>query len=233
MIFLGASVTGRLHLFREANAQDAFALARAASPRRGGVGVVCDGCGAEPRSEIGATLLARALATATGDALAAGERASAIAPHLGAFACETLAAITQAATGGRGVEAFVREHLLTTALVLIDDGETLAITAWGDGLIALEDEVLVIDEGGVPAYLAYALLDRGAPPPPSFACTRPSASVRRAAIATDGLAPALLAGAFGHRGRGLQRWLNVQARGGTLDDDATVVVRELAEGGAS
>ena len=232
MTLLGASVVGRSHLFRETNAQDAFAIAQATPPSTCGVGVVCDGCGAEPRSEIGAVLLSSAIAAAALERIARGEGAGAAARAAGADALGILARIA-AATAGRDVDAFVRAHLLTTLLVLVDDGATLAVATWGDGVVAFDDERIVIDEGGAPRYLAYALLDGEVAPPPSFAREAASAAVRRAAIASDGLTPALVGGCFGHRGRGLQRYLNVQARSAALDDDATIIVRELDEGTAS
>lgn len=261
--YRAATVTGRHHLFREANAQDAFAIrlggdehagdgdrareARGAqrsgpSPggpwgaqppivdaRRLGVAVVCDGCGSSPRSEFGATLLASALSAAALRHLAAGTPARALGPLLARHAVRALARAAHTLSSsvrGPAFERAVETHLLSTALVLAEDGEDLAVFAWGDGVIAIEDDVTVVDAGDAPPYLAYALLGERDASCPRFACTMPVRCARRVAIATDGLPAALVPGLWGHRGRGLARWLNVQASRVPLGDDATVVVRE-------
>jgi hypothetical protein len=221
----GATVLGLGHRLRDTNAQDAFAIAEGS----GLVAVVCDGCGSAPRSEVGAALLASAVRRAGLEGLAAGVAAAEVAMGLGDAACAALAGVTRTIAGEPASApgaAFVHDHLLATMIALVDDGETLAITAWGDGLVALDGAVFVLGEGDAPAYLAYSLIDGAPAPAPSWCFRGPSAAIARAAIATDGVDAAWIGGAFGHRGRGLARWLNVQARRRELLDDATVVVRE-------
>lgn len=218
-------------MVREANAQDAAAV-RVGAGRCGrpfAVGVVADGCGSGARSEVGATLLAEAVARESARRLAAGTTAVEVAGAAGRVGERVLAAVLHAV--GRDSDdrtRFLADHLLATLIVLVDDGEHLAVVAFGDGLLAADGDVLVIDEGNTPSYLGYALAGR-ALPAPSFIWTRRSRDVRQVAIATDGLLPELAAGLWGHRGRSLQRWLNVQAHRAPLEDDATVVVLEREE----
>lgn len=222
----GATVLGLGHQLRGTNAQDAFALGEAP----GVVAVVCDGCGSTPRAEVGAALLANVVRRAALDGLGARVPAADVAAGLGFAATEALAVITRAVAGdrsGEAADAFVRDHLLATVIAIVDDGATLAIAAWGDGLVAIDDEVIVLGGGDAPTYLAYSLLDGSVAPDATWSWHGPSAAVQRAAIATDGVGADWIGGAFGHRGRGLARWLNVQARTRRLIDDATIVVREV------
>lgn len=216
-----ASVVGRAHLARHEGGQDAVATRSGltAEGRPFAVAAVADGCGSAPMSQVGAALLVAVATREAATLLAAGvPTAGLVAPVL---AAARRALLGVAALTADDLRAFVERHLLATLLVTADDGLTTTCFARGDGLFVIDDDVRVLDEDGAPSYLAYDLF---AAPTAPFAITRSSA--QRVLAATDGLLPEHAAGAFGHRGRGLSRWLNVLADKAPLADDATVAVLE-------
>lgn len=216
-----ASIVGRAHLSRHQGGQDAAATRTGLTVegRPFSVAAVADGCGSAPLSEVGAALLVAVATREAATLLAAGTPTAGLVGPVLAAARRALLGI--AALAADDLRSFVESHLLATLLVTADDGLTTTCFARGDGLFVIDDEVHVLDEDGAPAYLAYDLF---AAPTEPFVRTRPSA--RRVLAATDGLLPEHAHAAFGHRGRGLSRWLNVLADKAPLADDATVAVLE-------
>lgn len=221
-----AGVLGRDHAAFRRGAQDAHASGDVGDGTA--YGVVCDGCGEGERSEVGAGLAAAYLGAELARQLRGDAALDAIVARAVAGLVELLATITAAVAGADGAAAasgFVRRHLLCTAVGFCVRGDEGVVFRCGDGLAALGDEVSVFDEDNRPSYPAYGVL--GAPAP--VAVTRFRADeVARIAVATDGFDAELLPGAFGRRGRELQRWMQVCARGGHFRDDATIVVAERA-----
>lgn len=218
-----ASTIGRAHLARHEGGQDAHAL-RDGTTREGWpfhVGVVADGCGSAPGSFVGATLLATVAARESAALLTAGLSPAGLVEPVLAACRRALFGVLAAV--GEPPRAFVEAHLLATLFVLASDGRSTVVFGRGDGLLVVGDEVLVLDEGGAPRYLAYDLFDT-----PTAPFVRVVDGLPRALIATDGLDSAHAEAAFGHQGRGLRRWLNVLADRAPLLDDATVVVLEPA-----
>lgn len=216
-----ASIVGRAHLARHEGGQDAVATRGGLGPegRSFSVAAVADGCGSAPLSQVGAALLVAVATREAATLLAAGvPTAGLVGPVL---AATRRALLGIAAIAADDLQTFVERHLLATLLVTADDGLTTTCFARGDGLFVVDDDVHVLDEGGAPTYLAYDLFAAPADP---FVLTRPSAA--RVLAATDGLLPEHAHAAFGHRGRSLQRWLNVLADKAPLADDATVAVFE-------
>ncbi|MFO0658582.1 MAG: protein phosphatase 2C domain-containing protein [Polyangiaceae bacterium] len=121
-------------------------------------------------------------------------------------------------------EELIRQYLLTTLLLIVDDGLHTAIVAQGDGLIVIDDQVVELDHDNTPPYLAYRLL--GQRVAPTFVTVRASRELSRIALASDGLDASLVPQLWGHQGRSLQRWLNVRALREPLHDDTTVIVLE-------
>jgi hypothetical protein len=219
-----AMTVGRGHLARHEGGQDACAIRRGTTRegRSFHVGVVADGCGSAAHSVVGAKLLVAAAARETATLLAAGvSTAGLVEPVLAACRRALLGVVAAVAAGEESTRPFVESHLLATLLVLATDGDTTTVFGRGDGLVVFGDQVLVLDEGGAPTYLAYDLF---APPTAPFVHT--VEADQRVLIASDGLAEDHALEAFGHRGRGLSRWLNVLAERAPLTDDATVIVAE-------
>lgn len=220
----GAKVIGSEHRRREANAQDAFFVA--ATPD-GFVLVVSDGCGSTRAAEVGAALTAEVAGTFSVELLRRGQPASAVAERVGRAVIERLARVA-ACVPRSARHSFVEDHLMATLLVAVGDEREVALSAWGDGTLYFDGRAEAIDEGGAPRYLAHALLGDPGAREPGLRCSAPRARVGRVAVATDGLAPSLVTGAFGLTGRGLPRWLNALGARRALVDDAAIAVAEEA-----
>jgi hypothetical protein len=132
------TVTGRAHLLAGRNGQDAFALERS---RDAAVAVVCDGCGGEPRSEIGAVLGAKIAA-----------RALARHRDLALVRREMLDGVAHVA---EAAGADVRECLLFTVVAAVLRPEGALVVACGDGVVAVDGAVRTIGPYAAPPYVAY------------------------------------------------------------------------------
>ncbi len=218
----GAKVIGGEHRRREANAQDAFFTA---SVPGGFVLVVSDGCGSTRAAEVGAALTAEIAGGFASLRLARGDRAGELAARAGRAVVERLGRVA-AVVPRPARAAFVEDHLMATLLLAVGSVDEVAIAAWGDGTVCVDGEARAIDEGGAPRYLAHALLGDAAAIEPGLTWRARRARVERLAIATDGLSPAQLGGAFGRPGRGVSRWLNALGAARALSDDAAVALAE-------
>src|SRR5262249_53952557 len=123
---------------------------------------------------------------------------------------------------------FAGTYLLATTLGFIVGEEKTVIFAAGDGLVMVNDRVMMRDEGNGPRYPAYDLLD------PAFlegnvaaragfeVISLDTVEVERLAIWTDGFDPALGEQIWDLGGpRSLQRKLNVWAKQKLFSDDTT------------
>jgi hypothetical protein len=225
---LSASILGRDHLSREANSQDALAiqLGFSSNARPFAVAAISDGCGSSPFSELGARLLVQGVTHRAAQRLSHGASAESLVPDLLDHATRLLESVTHHALASHldHRDEFVRSHLLATLSFVVDDGVHVAIVAQGDGLIAIDDQVHVLECANTPPYLAYKRL--GVKVAPTFVSVRPSVEITRIALSTDGLPAHLVPQLWGHQGRSLQRWLNVRALREPLLDDTSVVVLE-------
>lgn len=210
LLAAGSSV-GRHHLLAERPNQDAFALRHGAW---GAAAVVCDGCGSEPRSGLGAALGASLAAAAI-------ERRLVVegALDLKGLGDEVLAGLVRlAAIAGLSL----REHFLFTLVGAAFTHDRAVVFACGDGVAAVDGRVTRLGPfpGNAPPYLAYALEGAAV----SLECLHdgPAQSVL---VGTDGaadgdLAPLLAEERFFKNPDLLRRALKVQR----LADDATVAV---------
>lgn len=142
------SAPGRLHLLSDRPNQDAF---RVALGPWGAVAVVCDGCGSEPKSGIGAALGA-ALAVRS----AAWQLECAAELDLEAIQDDVLQGIgLMAATAGLDI----RENFLFTVLGVAFAGAKATVFACGDGVYAVDGRVTRLGPfpGNAPPYLGYSL----------------------------------------------------------------------------
>jgi hypothetical protein len=230
-IINAGTVLGRDHAALRRSAQDAYASGADAGSAWG---VVCDGCGEGARSEVGAGLAAAYLGGEIRRLLGADVPVTEVPARAVAGLIDLYAAIAGAVVTGvhapcveevdrDRAATFVREHLLSTAIGFCARDEVGVLFWCGDGIAAVDDELLVIDEDNRPSYPAYALLGGGL----RVATKRfPARDVKRIAVASDGFEPELVAAAFGRRGRALQRWMQCCTRDGHFRDDATIVVAE-------
>jgi hypothetical protein len=224
------SIIGRVHSQHQANCQDKFALTNEKiNDQNYLIGVVADGCGSGKHSEIGAGLLANFLVREAARQLAKGTELNEIPNRLYPTAVCYLKRVLAGMQPGdpANLGQTVADYFLATALGFVIGQEKGIIFTAGDGLLALNETVNVLDKQNYPNYLGYHLLP-GAETPMVFEVTEfEVADLERLAIWTDGLCPELLPQTWGHSyPRGLQRQLNLLSRSGSLADDATGIVIE-------
>lgn len=142
------SAPGRVHLLAERPNQDAY---RVLQGPWGAVAVVCDGCGSEPKSGVGAELGASIVADAAARQLR--EAGSLDLKKLENHVLARLAFVAEAAS----LEP--REHLLFTIVAAAFSGEKAAVFACGDGVVAVDGAIRRLGPypDNAPPYLAYAL----------------------------------------------------------------------------
>jgi hypothetical protein len=217
------------------------------------LGVVCDGCtvrharGAS-RNEVGASLLGNYVLCELELLLRSSVPMQELLSSLYFRCVSYLGMISRFSVTGDAERtwAFIEKHLLATIVGVIASEEQILLFRAGDGVIIVNDEVHIIDEGGAPLYPAYHLVDRrileksapGLVLPQGFQWAEyPASQVRRVCVATDGLAdisdpksirPEDLAGIFEHEKEapaGLQWYLNHRTNFGQgFKDDCSAVV---------
>jgi len=132
-------------------------------------------------------------------------------------------------------QRFTVDYLAATLAGFIDDGETLVVFRADDGVLAIDDELFVVDQNNEPAYPMLS-------PSGSFeTLTFASADVSRLCLATDGikelltaddlLLPGALFEANPANPMGLQYKLNRLRKecGEKMGDDCTIITRERWE----
>jgi hypothetical protein len=223
----GASRVGREHLRVGRNNQDGWALK---FEEGRSVGVVTDGCGSQPRSELGAQLGAQFLASA----LSRREEPLSEAMALGATdaLCALLRELATTLDPSAPSEVLDR-HFLFTFLAVVREGARTLIFGMGDGTTVIDGVVQRLEPGpdNAPEYCAYRLSGPRKPEPRVHFFGH----AQVVAVMTDGFdllgqrAPDLVSGLFGGAAAWrnpltLQRRLNVLAEAEPLSDDATLVV---------
>lgn len=175
----GGSAPGRLHVLSDRPNQDAFRLAQGPW---GAVAIVCDGCGSEPKSGLGAQLGA---ALAVRSAVLQIERQGRLdLETLQGDVLRGLAAVS--VTGGLDL----REHFLFTLLGAAFAGERATVFACGDGVVAIDGSVRELGPfpDNAPPYLGYSFF--GEPVALELLYEGPA---ERVLVGTDGAAGAPLA----------------------------------------
>lgn len=180
---VGASVRGSEHTRLGRNNQDAFVHWVGSGVA---LGVVCDGCGSAPASEVGAQLCARIVGDLLRVQLQEGQDPGeeAFLEHLASGVCARLHQFL-GCLGQAGGEQ-IHELLLTTILGFVATPTTCRVFAAGDGIVAVNGEVQVLGPfpGNAPPYLAYALSGQNV----GFQslCCRPTAEISSLLLASDG-----------------------------------------------
>lgn len=167
--FAGGTIIGRDHvgsgtLLVGKNNQDAL---RWQLHDSFAIGIVSDGCGSAKHSEIGATVGSALILSAASHKLR--QLRGRLPPATGALFWEgvrrnVVAQLRVLASQMAGDESFsqvVRDHFLFTALVVVITEESTEIAGIGDGVFALNGEIVEIpsEEGNRPLYLGYDLVD--------------------------------------------------------------------------
>ncbi len=156
--------------------------------------LVCDGCGSGRHSEVGAQVGARLLLSTLSRRAAARPRES-IAKTLERTRKDVLrrlAWLTRRLGGPRAIA--VRDYLLFTVIGVVIDPRETVVFALGDGLVALNGELVKVHYGdNAPPYLSYGLISEMQGDPAlgrqgfSILARCPTLDLDSLLIATDGL----------------------------------------------
>ncbi|MBX7138053.1 MAG: protein phosphatase 2C domain-containing protein [Oligoflexia bacterium] len=200
--FAGGSIPGRDHLGRSdilvgRNNQDALLWQDFGDSA---VAVVCDGCGSSPHSEVGAKILARLVISAVRSQYLCLPRVTAAARQAlpaddfwEAVRNEALAnlriLVLELAGASDQFERTVRDYCLSTVVGVLLCPEGAALFSIGDGIIALNGEILELGPfpNNEPPYLAYGLLSRTHAPRFMVRNIAPLESIDSLLIGTDGV----------------------------------------------
>lgn len=223
----GGTVIGRSHLSSGRNAQDSFEVCEKYTQEGLLVaGVVSDGCGSAPRSELGAHLISAFVAEKLISSSVLGD----LLPKVRSTANQLQALMRFLARQFASQEDFLFEHLLATCLGVLTNGEKCLIFYRGDGYIFIGDAALELDEGNQPNYLAYEVPGKTGGDVRLGVIEVDLRKVRRVAVATDGFEPEMIELFWGkEHPNGVQRQLNSLSRKKHFSDDATIIVMELVE----
>ncbi len=154
----GGSVIGREHLRLGKNNQDAYSWR---VTETGTIAVVCDGCGSSRYSEVGAQLGARLVITTLEQMLTPDLDLNDRVVWQG-IQQQLLIQLQQVATQlGGDLQQTVQDYLLFTITGFAITSTLAAIFVLGDGVIAINGEVLQCGPfiNNAPPYLAYGLLN--------------------------------------------------------------------------
>lgn len=229
---------GKMHLDREINCQDnGFVEDFVINDREYILGIVADGCSEGKHSEVGAALACSFIRNETLRLLALGtiieDIPKILYPALMRFLRLVAMEMVQDDQGSK-IE-FVQNYLLCTIVGAIMNDKKIVFFWAGDGTLIIDDEVIVLDQNNMPAYLAYHLLDRNLLSSPLDlpncfeVAIRDLDDILKIAIATDGFEIARENEIWGLKGKtGLQRKFNVWYMRDKkyFDDDATLIVIE-------
>ncbi|MCC7110485.1 MAG: protein phosphatase 2C domain-containing protein [Deltaproteobacteria bacterium] len=159
---LWGGVAGRAHRLGRRGSQDACA-----SVRCGDVvaAAVADGCSAGAHSAVGAGVGARIAAAAAARRAAAGTTWDSLPAQVLAELIAALAQLARAAcVDDEDAAAFVAEGLLATMQVAVLRGDEACVFGVGDGVVLVDERLIVIEQGDAPDYPAYALFPAMAAP---------------------------------------------------------------------
>lgn len=235
-----AQIIGRAHLLAGRNRQDAM---KSDTVKLDGsevqYGIVCDGCSEGKDSEVGASLavafLGRQIEILTKSKVSPERIPWILHKRILDFLKEILGRISFDSPISR--VDYIRNNLLFTILGFIHTDQVSVIFAQGDGVVVINDEVVVRDENNMPHYIGYGLVDRkylasyASPLPADFDVYRIDAeSFNRLVIASDALSeePGFLAEIWGHKSPiGLQRRVNVWSLvNHKFQDDLSIITLE-------
>lgn len=150
------TVTGRDHVRGLRNNQDALAVQQSA---QGTVLVVCDGCSSGAHSEVGSQLGARLVCSEVSASLAVFHdfRTEGVVERVRQNMLEHIRRVASAMGGS--FSKTINDYFLFTVLVAIIGTEVTDIMSIGDGVYAINGEVVTIGpfEGNAPPYPAYSL----------------------------------------------------------------------------
>ncbi|GAB4161185.1 MAG: hypothetical protein Fur0021_34100 [Candidatus Promineifilaceae bacterium] len=233
MIISQAQHIGRGHRLMCQNNQDYATTGQPAVHTS--FGIVLDGCGSKygrspqatpSANEVGARLLGQFLSgwlQSCDLEQAADELIAHLHQATVTFLTQLTAAMPLADSAARA--HFVATQLLCTVVGFVARPQDAVFFWLGDGYLCLNEEVISLESGNRPDYLAYTLLDNQ-PRPFNALCVRQRAALTRLAVASDGWQPDLLRQLRQPlSGLALQRWVSQQAQQrGQFEDDGAIAI---------
>lgn len=181
------TVCGRSHALAGRGGQDACVVRRRGEEI---VAVVTDGCGSGEQSEVGAWMGAHVVATAVERGIEEGMSLEGESLWESARR-RTVEALARTARDMGGCdEETVKRFFLFTVVGLAISGGRACVFAAGDGLVAVNGEVLRLGPfaGNAPPYIGHALMPGLLGPAPEITVVRslPAREVESVLIGTDG-----------------------------------------------
>lgn len=150
-----ASTVGHSHRKMGYNNQDAVKVID--SDPKAFIGVVADGCGSKPNSEVGAQLAVNFVAQEIARLI----RAEKNWPELLHHAHRSWAERFVIAQEVENREEFMADYMLYTLLGVVVQEKQTTIFHSGDGVFMVNGNLTTIDQQNQPAYLNYELMERG------------------------------------------------------------------------
>jgi hypothetical protein len=254
----GGSKHGVKHMRLNFNNQDAFTFQTFEIPafsKSYNVGLVSDGCSGQPsfsHNEVGAHLVVLYAYRRIQELVCAGlpiaQIPQVLYPSITEFLLDVMTKVMPpnivwrypVKLKGRedwgGQTRFKTDYLAATLIGFVSDGETLITFSAGDGIILVDDELVIVDQNDTPDYPAVSVNRTGS----GFASkSYRFGDLKRVAIATDGLKflisdlafRAELFQANAGKAMGLQTFLATTAlsKPELMQDDCTAVTLEIGK----
>ncbi len=154
--YTSGTVIGKSHRDKNMNNQDAHAIY---SSDKITAGIICDGCGSEPHSEVGAVLASKFILSSLVDNVSLDDPLE----ILSNIENDLLSKIHSIADASDAFEykQYVYDHFLFTIMGFLITKKRTYIFSFGDGMYALNDEVHRIGPFlyNAPPYIAYNLFN--------------------------------------------------------------------------
>ena len=192
----GGSIAGRDHRHSLTNTQDAFCWDCDGDTL---VAVVCDGCGSEKNSEVGAQIGCRLVAkdllnvckTKSSIALQANRILDEVARDLTTW----VGRIADLMAGDQAMKTgIICQYFLFTVVAAIMTRYTTCVAMAGDGVFIINGEVFhKTSKDNKPDYLSYGAMNPSRVPSFSLVHMRPTCEVNSLVIGSDGLADLIAA----------------------------------------
>lgn len=233
---------GRSHLRNFKNRQDACSLFQGeANDLPLTIGIICDGCSGGDNSEVGATLASAFLVRQALYLAQKGISASLIPDILyqELISFLKLQLMSHKFINEQDKVNFIENHLLFTVVGFILTPTDCVAFITGDGVVVINEEVIVKNAANMPSYPAYHLVDRSklkanaSELPTTFeTLALEYSSLERIAIGSDAWADELdlieTGAIWGFKNAaGLQRQVNIWSQSKRFEDDVSIVTAEI------
>ncbi len=145
------TIQGAAHRNLDYNNQDAAFVFESGNVL---IGVIADGCGSGTNSEVGAQLAVKRITKIIFEKIESKiDWKNNLKPEM-QFYAKTLAELH-----GSNIAEFVKDYLLFTLVGFVKIEAQLTLFSCGDGVIVIDDDILIIDQDNRPKYLNNELMN--------------------------------------------------------------------------